>query len=290
MIDSSTLDITGIDQEPLRSESGASTGNLENIVNLIETREAEETSRSFAEPSDVSTSREEFNLFIADKWRTRYNLVSDVRELLISFPFNALPFMVKLLWILNRREDTELNRIGTSDRRIEERSPSSTFIASEIDLSDVVRQEVEFVFRGIEEMFEDEAEKVLNQRLSEFIRKYEGLAVNEIQHLILNEQVEPESAEAALRILGDIDHQATYEYRRWLLEKALIKCSSPIVRDGANVGLSYMDDPRSIPSLKRAIEDEINPLVRKVIRKTLVQLEDTETCLSSCKEQSTNCG
>jgi hypothetical protein len=145
-------------------------------------------------------------------------------------------------------------------------------------------EEIKGIFRSIEEeTLEDELEDEFAKSLLEYVNKYEGIAINEIQHFILKDELAPELAEATLRILGDIDHKPTYNYRRWLLEKALIHCSSPIVRDGANLGLSYMDDPHAIPYLKKAIQNEKLPLLRKVMVKTLDQLEDTQKCLCSCE-------
>ncbi|MBW7990282.1 MAG: hypothetical protein FVQ84_09745 [Planctomycetes bacterium] len=150
-----------------------------------------------------------------------------------------------------------------------------------------VTERVEGIFRAIaEEALEDEIEEVFSKCLLECIRQYEGIAVNEIQHIILKEKVSPESAEVTLRIVGDIDHEPTYGYRRWLLEKALLYCSSPVVRDGANIGLSYMNDPHAIPFFKKAIQKERNFLLQRVMNKTLIQLEDKQKCQSYCTVQS----
>lgn len=150
---------------------------------------------------------------------------------------------------------------------------------SQVDIT----KRVEGIFRAVaEEALEGEIEDEFAKSLSELIRQYEGSAVNEIEHFIIKEVVASEAAEATLRILGDVNHKPTYKYRRWLLGKALLYCSSPIVRDGANVGLAYMDDPHAIPLLKKAILNEENPLLRKVMNKTLSQLEDTQRCLCSC--------
>lgn len=147
---------------------------------------------------------------------------------------------------------------------------------SQVDIT----KRVEGIFRAVaEEALEGEIEDEFAKSLSELIRQYEGSAVNEIEHFIIKEVVASEAAEATLRILGDVNHKPTYKYRQWLLGKALIYCSSPIVRDGANVGLAYMDDPHAIPLLKKAILNEENPLLCKVMNKTLSQLEDTQKCL-----------
>ena len=154
---------------------------------------------------------------------------------------------------------------------------------SQVDVTD----KVESIFRAVaEEALEGEIEDEFAKSLSELIGQYEGNAVNEIQHFILKKEITPELAEATLRILGDLEHTLTHNYRRWLLEKALIEGSSPIVRDGANVGLAYMDDPHAIPFFKNAIQKERNFLLRKVMNKTLFQLEGKQKCQSSCTVQS----
>lgn len=160
---------------------------------------------------------------------------------------------------------------GEKEKEINEAETTHIEKISQTDIT----EKVEDIFRAIaEEVLEGKIEEAFAKSLLEYIGQYQGIAVNEIQHLILKEKVSSESAEATLRILGDIDHQPTYHYRRWLLEKALICSSSPIVRDGANVGLSYMDDPHAIPFLKAAIKNEKLLLLRKVTEQTLVQLEN----------------
>jgi hypothetical protein len=78
-----------------------------------------------------------------------------------------------------------------------------------------------------------------------------------------------------------MDHSATYKYRQWLLTTALSKCKSPIIRDGASLGLAFMDDPATIPFLEKAISSEQSPLLRKLMKRTLDQLKDTLKCLST---------
>lgn len=168
-----------------------------------------------------------------------------------------------------------------------EKQPNRTDTAyiEKISQADVT-DKVESIFRAVaEEALEGEIEDEFAKSLSELIGQYEGNAVNEIQHFILKKEITPELAEVTLRILGDIEHTPTYNYRRWLLEKALIEGSSPIVRDGANVGLAYMDDPHSIPFLKKAAQNEKLLLLRKVVEKTLAQLENTQSALTLAKHK-----
>ena len=81
--------------------------------------------------------------------------------------------------------------------------------------------------------------------------------------------------------LGDMDHRPTYTYRRSLLEKALGGASSVVIRDGANNGLAFMDDPHAIPVLKKAIKGARCAVLRQALEQTLAQLERTKKCLDS---------
>lgn len=76
-----------------------------------------------------------------------------------------------------------------------------------------------------------------------------------------------------LRMLGDMDLAETHDCRRELLEHVLLCSPVPNIRDAANIGLSLMDDPKSIPVFKKAIKKEKSVLLSKVLKKTLCQLE-----------------
>lgn len=284
--ESSTLDPAYIDQMFAWSRYEPSTA-VEHISNRIDKKEEQDSSRPFRLPSECESC--------TGKSRQGLELQGEGTELLghfmgamaVDLLFGLITFSCRLRdrlsrWLSRTESCTDLmvtHEGLESDRavalnRTQEIDSSSTSVASEVDLSAVVKQEIQNIFRVAKEIPESEAEQVLARYLSASIRKYEILAVTEVQNAILSEQMTPDSAEAALRILGDIDHQSTHVDRRGLLEKALTDCSSPIVRDGANVGLSYMDDPHAITSLKSAIGNEKNPLVRKLMRKTLAQLEE----------------
>lgn len=47
------------------------------------------------------------------------------------------------------------------------------------------------------------------------------------------------------------------------------------IRDAGNCGLEYMDDPKSIPCLREAVEKETDMAWKRIWQMTLDQLEET---------------
>jgi hypothetical protein len=136
-----------------------------------------------------------------------------------------------------------------------------------------IMDEIESLFiSGREEFFEDGMESRFSKGLISTIEKYYDLAIDAISDLILSEKVSPEVASEALRWIGKIEHNATYENRLHLLEQSL-KCSSAKVRDGAILGLSFLNDFRAIGSIKEAIQKENIKLLRRNMGQVLEQLE-----------------
>jgi len=148
--------------------------------------------------------------------------------------------------------------------------------------SEQLRLDIGHIFAAAaEEEFEDGMDNEFTRALLRTVRQHGNIAVNELEHVILNEQVSSECAGEALKWLGDMEHEPTRLYRRWLLEKALVECPSMIARDGANVGLALMDDPHAIPFLKKAIEASTSPLFSEMLLQTLHQLEETRNATAS---------
>ena len=104
------------------------------------------------------------------------------------------------------------------------------------------------------------------------IERHEEAALEVITNLIINESVNAEVASEALRWIGDMRHEPTHENRLNLLEQSL-NCSSIKVRDGAVLGLSFLDDPRAIDSIKEAMKRENSKLLYRNMEQVLEQLE-----------------
>lgn len=122
-----------------------------------------------------------------------------------------------------------------------------------------------------EEDFEDGFETAFTRRLASTIRENEDWAVEAVSYIILREKCSTEVASEALRAIGRMEHHATHRYRRWLLEAAL-DCDSPKVRDGAGLGLAYMDDVHAQPYLQEAIAKETCSELREDLKQVLQYL------------------
>jgi hypothetical protein len=138
-----------------------------------------------------------------------------------------------------------------------------------------IRQEIEALFiLGKGEVFEDGMESKFSRRLVSIIRRYGRAAIEEITYPIFHEEVDSEAAAEALIWLGYIDHAPTYNHRLRLLEQSL-GCSSVQVRDGAALGLAYLDDPDAISCLEQAIQQEQCEELREDMKQVLKQLLET---------------
>lgn len=116
--------------------------------------------------------------------------------------------------------------------------------------------EIEKMFRSaLYEMFDEGMESDFSRRLVEVIARFGESAVLEIA-AFLNGALTPAHVSAeALRWLGLILDSKTHAIRRWVLCDSLT-ARSVLVRDGAIVGLTYLNDPstRRFVELARATE------------------------------------
>ena len=136
-----------------------------------------------------------------------------------------------------------------------------------------IYSEIEALFiAGKQEYFEDGVESKFSRGLVSCIQKYGDKAIEAITCVILYERVNPEVASEALRWLGEINHPESYKFRLWLLERSL-SISSSKVRDGAILGLSYLNDPHAIHYLEQAIEQEKIIELRDDMKQVLSQLK-----------------
>ena len=143
-----------------------------------------------------------------------------------------------------------------------------------------LKKRLEVAFRWAKDIqFEDGMENEFSRELLSLMERHENSAVDAVGELILSENVSPAVASEALRWLGGMDDATTYQKRLWLLEKCLFS-SSPVVRDGAVVGVASMDDPSAIPYLRKARDKEPLNDLRKDMGQVLEQLQETLECRS----------
>ena len=101
----------------------------------------------------------------------------------------------------------------------------------------------------------------------------------EIKRIILNEESSLTVAAETMRYIGNIESPTYRAERRELLETCLSASRFIWVKEGAAVGLSYIDDPQSIPVLKQAIQKENHQELKKDLIQVLKQLEETDSGL-----------
>ncbi len=158
-------------------------------------------------------------------------------------------------------------------------SENSTEQAVESNLY-LICSDIEYVFGlASDEIFEDGLENNFSSNLELAIRKWSSPAVSIITNLINSGKVKGITISKALAILGYIEHAPSYYDRLWTLEK-LLSSPSPRVRDGACLGLSFLDDPRAIPFIEKAIANERTVELRINLQQLTQQLENTRNVAS----------
>jgi HEAT repeats len=159
-------------------------------------------------------------------------------------------------------------------------SRTGKLIANKLQRVEAAREITDVFERAREEAFEDGVDSNFDKSLSTIITKYSHAAVDVIRTFLFVRSVSTEVSAEALRLIGRIAHPQTHSHRLILLEEALSH-SQVRIRDGAVLGLAYLDNPSAIPHLKRAIQVERNEVLREDMRQVLMQLEDTLRCLFS---------
>jgi len=155
---------------------------------------------------------------------------------------------------------------------------------SKIANSGLLDKQANSIFAGAkEEIFEDGMESDFSRNISDFIASFGHSAMEVIIPIILSEQTNTEVASEAFRILGRLNHKITYRDRLWLLERGLYSTSAR-VRDGAILGLAFLNDSLAIAPLKSAIERERIPELRKDMEQILAQLEGNEDGIPAKKD------
>lgn len=142
----------------------------------------------------------------------------------------------------------------------------------------IIENQIRSIFESAkDEFFEDGMETAFSKNLEMIILKYGLSSIVAISKIVFDKQSNEEIVSEALRLLGRIQDQNSYNIRLWLLEQNL-KNNSARIRDGALLGLASLDDTHSIPSLKKAIQEEIYPELRGDMQQVLKQLENLLLC------------
>lgn len=159
-----------------------------------------------------------------------------------------------------------------SEETTQERPASSTAITLEPrrDLAGKIENLFSF---GRNEIFEDGTESYFSRELVALVRKHGEIALLDIARLITSEKADACVAAEAIKWLGRTHHPETHLFRRWLLLRALTS-SSVVVREGAVLGLAFMNDPATISPLQQALEREQTPELRDDLSQVLRQIHN----------------
>lgn len=123
-----------------------------------------------------------------------------------------------------------------------------------------------------DEVFEDGMTSHFGNELHDTIREYGIGAIDQLEEAIHADYTSVGVAEEALRQAGYVNDNRTHDARLLLLERAL---ESPDVRmrDAALIGIEAMEDPRAMPSLKRAVENEPSGWLRQYLKDVMARLK-----------------
>jgi len=130
--------------------------------------------------------------------------------------------------------------------------------------------------------FEDGFENLLTIKINEAILAFGTTAIKAIDSILSNEKDKLNAKNEALKMIGRINDPSTHIERKTLLLKYLFS-ENIILKDGAIIGLSYLDDPSVISMLQYAISRESNATLKYDLQQLLEQLMETENELVSKK-------
>lgn len=132
-----------------------------------------------------------------------------------------------------------------------------------------------FIAAG-DEYFEDGVETDFSRSVIQLVEQYRDDAIKALQSMISRDLLAPKLVAEALCWLGQVEEPASHIKRRELLQENLGH-RSPYIRDGAMVGLAYLEDPRSLEALRVALQREPIAELREYIEETIEQLEHTQS-------------
>ena len=125
------------------------------------------------------------------------------------------------------------------------------------------------------EVFEDGMGSNFSRQLEAMIRAHGNYARLELNALLRVPTTSPTVAAECLRIIGRLKDKQTHAFRRWILAD-LLNAKSVLVRDAAIIGLSSLDDPSVLSSVRLALEKEQSAELRFDLDQLREQLENPE--------------
>jgi hypothetical protein len=156
-----------------------------------------------------------------------------------------------------------------------ERVPSESSTASSGVPQSLERDLQKLFVEARYEVFEDGMSSEFACRLERVIRAHGNSALLELNALLRVPTTSKTVAAECLRIIGRLKDRQTHAFRRWILAD-LLNAKSVLVRDAAIVGLSSLDDPSVLASVRLALENEKSAELRFDLDQLREQLESPE--------------
>jgi hypothetical protein len=137
------------------------------------------------------------------------------------------------------------------------------------------REELDWVScltRFVDEEIEDGMTAALGETISNLVRLHGSKDIEQLKDLIRSNNLSPSLADHTLRWLGRIKDSTSFDSRLGVLCENL-RSKSPVVRDGASLGLAALGSPKAIPHLQKAIQQEKLPGLRADMEQVLRELQ-----------------
>jgi HEAT repeats len=125
----------------------------------------------------------------------------------------------------------------------------------------------------VDEEIEDGMTASLGEKISNLIRFHGSKAIKQLKDLLTSNDLSPSVASHTLRWLGRIKDSASFDSRLRLLCESL-RSKSPVIRDGASLGLAALGSPKAISFLQDAIDQEKLPGLRADMEQVLRELQN----------------
>lgn len=122
------------------------------------------------------------------------------------------------------------------------------------------------------ERFEDGMSSTYANCVHESFQKHGSFAVTAWERVLHRYGNLYETGEELLRQFGLLQHGPSHKVRMHVLMENL-NSSDPRIRDAAGLGLSFLDDPMALTSLREAYQAESEPWLRESLKLVIDQLE-----------------
>lgn len=125
-------------------------------------------------------------------------------------------------------------------------------------------------------VFHDGMSSPLSEVVHDLIRRHRTPAVDALKDVLRScDGADVGAAEEIARQVGLLDDEATHSARLNLLD-AMLSSEHGCIRDSALLGLSFLDDPNALGSLRRALERETEDWLVENLTQVIEQLEQTQ--------------